>query len=139
MKKVSEAYAKATAIFVELHKAHKISDAQLAAGSVFKASNDTANAYAAYCRINLKLAEATLTACGEEDEAASLEPNLSNLQLNKTKTLFNAKPNLSAVINYCANINQLLRLKIVAVDFCINLSISAYQTANCPPPPHRCC
>jgi hypothetical protein len=43
--------------------------------------------------------------------------------LSKLKTLFNAKRNVLAAINYWTKINQLLRLKTVAVDlFVINLS-----------------
>jgi hypothetical protein len=63
---------------VELHKAHKISDAQLAAVSQFKASSKTEAAYAAYCRTKLKLVEAIAAVLCEEDEAVKLR-----IELNK--------------------------------------------------------
>jgi hypothetical protein len=60
----------------ELHKAHKISDAQLASVTVTKASNDTLDAYAAYCRTNSKLMEAIVAACCVEDEVVKLKTEL---------------------------------------------------------------
>jgi hypothetical protein len=62
---------------VELHKAHKISDAQLASVPTLKSANDAVDAYAAYCRTNLKLWEVIVAACYEEDEAVKLKTELN--------------------------------------------------------------
>jgi hypothetical protein len=72
---------------VALHKAHKISDAQLASVPSSKASYNTVDAYSAYCRINLKLIEAIVAACYEEDEAAKLRTELSKSSLEQAQDI----------------------------------------------------
>jgi hypothetical protein len=72
-----EAYAKVVAIRIELHKSHKISDAQLASATSGETRSKTIGAYAAYCRTNLKLMEAIMAVCCEEAEAAKLKTELS--------------------------------------------------------------
>jgi tetratricopeptide (TPR) repeat protein len=70
---------------VALHKAHKISDVQLAIATSAKASWETKNAYAAYCRTNLKLMEAIVAACCEEDEAAKIRTELNKSSIEQAQ------------------------------------------------------
>jgi hypothetical protein len=72
---------------VELHKAHKISDAQLAWVPVSKASYNTVDAYAACCRTNLKLAEAIAEVCYEEDEAVKLKTELNKSSVEQAQDI----------------------------------------------------
>ncbi|MDR2644385.1 MAG: hypothetical protein LBB44_00115 [Endomicrobium sp.] len=72
---------------VELHKAHKISDAQLASVPASKASYKTIDAYGAYCRTNLKLSEAIVAACCEEDEVIKLKTELNKSFLEQAQVI----------------------------------------------------
>lgn len=72
---------------VELHKAHKISDAQLASVPATKASGKTIDAYGAYCRTNFKLMEAIVAACCVEDEAVKLKTELSKSSLEQAQDI----------------------------------------------------
>jgi hypothetical protein len=62
---------------VELHKSHKISDAQLASVPASKAYWKTMNAYAVYCRTKLKFSETIVAACREHGEAVKLQTELN--------------------------------------------------------------
>jgi tetratricopeptide (TPR) repeat protein len=62
---------------VELHKSHKISDAQLASVPASKAYWETMNAYAVYCRTKLKFSETIVAACREHGEAVNLQTELN--------------------------------------------------------------
>jgi hypothetical protein len=70
---------------VELHKAHKISDAQLASVPTLKSAHDAVDAYATYCRTNLKLMEAIVAACCEEDEATKLRTELNKSSVEQAQ------------------------------------------------------
>lgn len=72
---------------VELHKSHKISDAQLASVPELKASYKTIDTYGAYCRTNVKLLEAIVTACCESAEAIKLQTELSKASLEQSQNI----------------------------------------------------
>ena len=72
---------------VKLHKAHKISDAQLASVPASKASSKTIDAYGDYCRTHSKFMEAVVAACCKEDEAIKLKTELNKSSLEQVQDI----------------------------------------------------